>query len=184
MVSDELVALAEAGALDPAGHLAGIAIGSPALYAWLARAESLAFVPTPQTHGALALGRRERFVAINSALEVDLLGQANLEWRDGRLVSGVGGAPDFIAGARLSPGGLSVVALPATAKGRSRIVPRIEAPSVSIPRNMIDVVVTEHGAAHIRDLPMEARAQALIGVAAPEHRAALQAGWERLRDGF
>lgn len=64
----------------------------------------LNFVPTPETHGAAALSRVARLAAINSALEVDLFGQANLEWRNGELVSGVGGAPDFFAGARLSPG--------------------------------------------------------------------------------
>jgi len=182
MISDEVMALAEAGALAPQGHKTGIAIGSPALYAWLETAASVSFVPTPQTHDAAALAQCDRLVAINSALEVDLFGQANLEWLGGRLVSGVGGAPDFIAGARLSRCGSSIIVLPAQARGRSRIVARLTSPTVSIPRNMIDAVVTEHGVAGIGDLPLEPRAQALIGIAAPEHRAELQSAWECLRD--
>jgi acyl-CoA hydrolase len=184
MISDEVMALAAAGALSEAEAPVGVAIGSADLYRWLADEPRFRFVPTPMTHGAAALAATSRLVAINSALEVDLFGQANLEWRGGALMSGVGGAPDFIRGARLSPGGLSIVALPATVKGRSRIVSRLSSPSVSIPRSEIDVVVTEHGAAHIRDLSLDERADAILAVAAPEHRPELEAQWRDLRRGF
>ena len=184
MIGDEIVPLADAGALAPAGHCTGIAIGSEALYDWLPQAVGFDFVPTPQTHGPLALAQRDRLIAINSALEVDLLGQANLEWRHGKLVSGAGGAPNFLTGAHLSPGGLAIIALPSTARDISRIIPRITAPTVSLGKNLIDVVVTEHGVAHIGDLPMEQRAQALIGISAPEKRADLQQQWEKLRNSF
>jgi len=43
------------------------------------------------------------------------------------------------------------------------------------------VVVTEHGAAQLRELSMDARAQALIDIAAPEHRAALAGAWDAIR---
>lgn len=184
MISDEAMLLAGAGALANEGHVAGIAIGSADFYRWLGHAEGIALRDTFTTHGAAALAGVRGLAAINSALEVDLFGQANLEWREGRLVSGVGGAPDFIAGARLSRGGRSIIALPSTAKGKSRIVPRLDAPTVSIPRSAIDTVVTEHGTAHIRDLSVELRAQELIGIAAPEHRAVLQQDWETIRDRF
>jgi acyl-CoA hydrolase len=142
------------------------------------------FVPTTQTHDAAALLQVQGLRAINSALEVDLFGQANLEWRSGELSSGVGGAPDFLRGARLSPGGLSIVALPASAKGRSRISARLQAPSVSIPRSEIDVVVTEHGAVHIRDLSLDERAEAILSIAAPEHRAGIAEEWRVMRRTF
>jgi acyl-CoA hydrolase len=184
MISDEVMDLAAAGALAEATALTGVAIGSAELYRWLEGEPRFRFAPTPMTHGAAALLATERLVAINSALEVDLFGQANLEWRGGTLMSGVGGAPDFIRGARLSPGGLSIIALPATAKGRSRIVAQLSAPSVSIPRSEIDVVVTEHGAARIRDLSLDERAEAIVAIAAPEHRAALEAEWRASRRSF
>jgi acyl-CoA hydrolase len=184
MISDEVMDLAAAGALSDAESAVGVAIGSAELYRWLEGEPRFRFVSTPMTHGAAALLATPRLMAINSALEVDLFGQANLEWRGGGLTSGVGGAPDFIRGARLSPGGLSIIALPATAKGRSRIVSRLTSPSVSIPRSEIDVVVTEHGAARIRDLSLDERAEAILAVAAPEHRAELEAEWRELRRGF
>jgi acyl-CoA hydrolase len=184
MIGDEVMGLAAAGALADAPALTGVAIGSAALYCWLKDEARFRFVPTPMTHGAAALLATERLTAINSALEVDLFGQANLEWRGDTLMSGVGGAPDFIRGARLSPGGLSIIALPATVKGRSRIVTRLSAPSVSIPRSEIDVVVTEHGAARIRDLALDERAEAIMAIAAPEHRAALEDEWRALRRSF
>jgi acyl-CoA hydrolase len=184
LASDELLALSAAGALAPEGHRVGVAIGSPVLYDWLCGQPQVRFAPTTQTHDAAALMQVQGLRAINSALEVDLFGQANLEWRSGELASGVGGAPDFLRGARLSPGGLSIVALPATAKGRSRICARLQAPSVSVPRSEIDVVVTEHGAAHIRDLSLDERAEAILSIAAPEHRARIAEQWRTLRRTF
>jgi acyl-CoA hydrolase len=121
--------------------------------------------------------------ALNSALEVDLFGQANLEWRSGRLASGLGGAPDFAAAARRSEGGRAVLALPSTAKGRtlSRIVARLDAPTVSIPRDDTDLVITEHGVADLRGTGLDERAEALIAVADPGHRAHLAEAWDTLR---
>jgi 4-hydroxybutyrate CoA-transferase len=108
------------------------------------------------------------FVSVGSALEVDLEGNLNLEWRSGRRVSSVGGAPDYMRGARASRSGMSIIALPATVGGASRIVPRIAAPSVS--GELTDVVVTQHGVARLRGLSPEARAKALAKIASPEHR--------------
>ena len=139
--------------MAPDGHVAGVAFGDAALYAALDRSSRVRFADVHATHGP-GLDGVEGLVAINSALEVDLLGQANLEWLNGRLVSGVGGAPDFTRAAQLSPGGRSILALPATARGGglSRIVPRLTSPGVSIPRNAIDTVVTEYGAADLKAL--------------------------------
>ena len=134
-----------------------------------------------RTHGAAELAGTPRLMAINSALEVDLFGQANLEWRSGRQVSGVGGAPDFARGAMASAGGRSIIALPATAGGASRIVARLTAPTVSLARHETDVIVTEHGVAELRGKTVGERAEALIAIAAPEHRGALQDAWREIR---
>jgi acyl-CoA hydrolase len=113
----------------------------------------------------------ERFVSINSAIEIDLSGQVNGEAIDGVQVSGVGGSLDFVEGARYSPGGMSVIALRSTARGRSRIVPRLrEGTPVTVPRFAADIVVTEHGIARLEGLDLEARAAALAAIAAPEAR--------------
>ncbi|HKK37630.1 MAG TPA: acetyl-CoA hydrolase/transferase C-terminal domain-containing protein, partial [Paracoccaceae bacterium] len=95
-----------------------------------------------------------------------------------------GGSADFQRGARASDGGEAILALPATAGGGkvSRIKPRLEPVSIaSIPRADADVVVTEHGVAELRWKGLDARAEALIAVAAPEHRDALADAWAEMR---
>ncbi len=182
MVTEGYRILSEAGALAPnTEHKAGIAYGAPDLYTWLAETDLCAFAPVTRTHGARALAQTPRFTAINSALEVDLFGQANLEWRSGRQVSSVGGAPDFARGAMASAGGTSIIALPSTAGGVSRITPRLTAPVVSLARHETDVIVTEHGVARLRGKTLEERAEALIAIAAPEHRGAIRDAWRDLR---
>jgi acyl-CoA hydrolase len=183
MVTDGVMLLDASGALAADGHRAGIAYGAAGFYTWLEESRRIELATTAETHDVTALARRPRFTAINSALEVDLFGQVNLEWQGTRLASGVGGAPDFARAAALSEGGRSLVLLPSTAKGGSlsRIVARIDAPTVSIPRSEADVVITEHGAAELRGRSLDERAAALIAVAAPEWRDGLEAAWRELR---
>src|SRR5690606_30669689 len=127
------------------------------------------FAPVSETHDIGVLAAIPRLVAVNSALEVDLFGQANAEFMGGRQVSGVGGLTDFLRGAALSEGGVPIVALNATARGGavSRIVPKLEAHCVSVPRADMGVVVTEHGVADLRGLSLDERARALVAVADP-----------------
>jgi len=172
--------LAEAGALDPiAEHRACVAVGSPEFYDWLSGRGEFRIDGCELTHDMATLCAIPRFVAINSAIEVDLFGQCALEHVAGQSVSGAGGAPDFARAARLCRDGLSVVALPATAgrEQRSRIVSRLAAPAIAtLARTEIDIIVTEHGAADLRFLTVEERADALIAIAAPQHRTTLTDG--------
>ena len=111
----------------------------------------------------------------------------NLEWRGDKVVSGVGGAPDFIRAGARSPGGMSIIALPATAGkdgGISRVVPRLNSATTSISRNDIDTVVTEFGAAHLGDCSIDERAEALIAIADPRHQADLADSWAKMRARF
>jgi acyl-CoA hydrolase len=98
-------------------------------------------------------------------------------------VSGVGGAPDFASAALASPGGRSITMLPATArKGTiSRIVTQLDTPTVSLPRNLADVVISEHGVAMLRDASLDERAEALIAIADPAFRDQLGIEWRALR---
>jgi 4-hydroxybutyrate CoA-transferase len=119
----------------------------------------------------------DRFVAINSALEIDLTGQVTAESIAGRQVAGIGGQFDFALGASRSRGGASVIALPSTGRdGRvSRIVERLGVGAgVTTPRFLADWVVTEFGAARLRGLGARARAAALIAVAHPHFREELE----------
>ena len=177
LIGDEVLDLADAGAIDDDRDVVtGIAVGGERLYATLP-ARDFQFRPVSYTHAPAVLATLPRFVAINSALSVDLFGQAYAEAGPSGWLSGTGGATDFARGARAA-GGLRIVALPATARGTSRIGAGIG--PVTLGRTDTDIVVTEHGAADLRGLTHAARAAALIAIAAPDQREPLARQW---RDG-
>ena len=183
MVTEGFRRLYEAGALAPRDEpVTGLAYGSANFVSWAC--ERFTFADAMTTHGPASLGRVDQFFAINSALEIDLFGQANIEWRAGQLVSGLGGAPDFARAARRSRGGRAILALPAVAGRASRIVARLSSPTVSLPAADADLVITEHGIADVRGLSLDERAEALIEVAAPEHRGDLADAWAEIRRGL
>lgn len=189
IVGDGVMALARAGALAdrPGAVTTGVAYGSPELYRFAAEDGRVRFAPVGYTHDTATLRAIPRLVAINSVIEIDLLGQANAESVDGRQISSAGGITDFLRGARLSDGGLPIVALQATAKrgSVSRIVPQLPAGApVSVPRGDIGLVVTEYGIADLRDKSVDGRAEALIGIAAPDFRAGLTEAWAERRRGM
>jgi 4-hydroxybutyrate CoA-transferase len=191
LVADEVADLHAAGVMTGArkSHDRGVMVGTAAIgtakvYDWAGRCPELEFAPVGYTHDVRVIARIDNFVAINSVLSVDLSGQANAEMLDGRQVSGTGGLLDFVRGARLSRGGRSILALPATAAGgkASRIVPRLgDSDIISCPRADADIVVTEHGSAHLRDKSIDERAEALIAIADPAFREELARDWKALR---
>ena len=129
-------------------------------------------------HDPALVARLDRFVSINSALEIDLTGQVTAESLGPRQVAGIGGQFDFVLAASRSVGGASVIALPSTG-GRdgsiSRIVPRLaHGAAVTTPRFLAAWVVTEYGAARLKGLGETARATALIAVAHPRFRGDLE----------
>jgi acyl-CoA hydrolase len=134
--------------------------------------ESSAFVHDPDV-----VARLDRFVSINSALEIDLSGQVTAESLGARQVAGIGGQFDFVLGASRSAGGTSIIALPSTGRDGavSRIVARLShGAAVTTPRYLADWVVTEHGAARLRGLSDTARATALVAVAHPRFQGELE----------
>ena len=179
-VGDGIALLAEAGALtnarkgrDAGVGIAGILLGSERLRRWAHRNTQLALRGTDYTHHPEVLASLNQLTAINSAIEVDLTGQVNAEVAGGIYVGAVGGAVDFLRGAARSKGGLPIVALPATAKGATRIVAQLSGP-VSTPRSDAGLIVTEHGVADLRGQTLARRVQRMLDVAAPEHRADLE----------
>ncbi|OLB96165.1 MAG: hypothetical protein AUH30_13370 [Candidatus Rokubacteria bacterium 13_1_40CM_68_15] len=140
----------------------------------LVNMESSAFVHDPSV-----IAQIDRFVAVNSALEIDLTGQVTAESLGPRQVAGIGGQFDFVLGASRSRGGASVIAMPSTGRDGavSRIVPRLSAgAAVTTPRFLADRVVTEFGVAELRGKADSARAGALIAVAHPRFREELERG--------
>ncbi len=125
-----------------------------------------------------------KVTAINSAIEVDLTGQVCSDSIGTYQYSGIGGQMDFIRGAALSEGGKPIIAIPSvTSKGISRIVPFLkQGAGVVTTRGHIHWVVTEYGAVNLFGMNMEQRASALITLAHPDHREALEkSSFERFK---
>jgi acyl-CoA hydrolase len=151
----------------------GVLLGTRKLFEFAHRNPKIRLRSSDYTHNPRVLAGIERFVAINSAVEIDLSGQVNAEVAGGSYVGAVGGALDFVRAANQSPGGVSIVALPSSVGGRvSRIVARLSGP-VATPRSEAGVVVTEHGAADLRGLTLRERVPRMIAIAAPAFRDAL-----------
>jgi acyl-CoA hydrolase len=136
----------------------GALIGTQRLFDWARDNPVLRLHSSDYTHGAAVLAKLERFVAINSAVEVDLTGQVNGEVARGSYVGAVGGALDFIRAANQSPGGVALVVIPA-----SRIVERLSGPA-STPRSEAGVIVTEKGAADLRGCTLRERERRLSAI--------------------
>ena len=161
----------------------GCALGDREFYDRCSDDDSFYFRPASETHDVGRVSSIKNFCAINSAVEVDLLGQVNSDVVNGKLVAGVGGLPPFISGALASAGGRSVIALPSTTSSgkHSRIVTRLCRPgAVAVNRSSADYVVTEHGVASLRGASIQARAEALIGIASPQWREQLASEWHEL----
>lgn len=123
--------------------------------------------------------QQDNLVAINNALQIDLTGQVAAETIGSMIWSGVGGQTAFSIAANYSRGGRSVTVLPSSSvvdgERVSRIVPTLPGgAAVTIPRTLVDYVVTEHGIAHLRGKSLRERAQELISVAHPDFHAELR----------
>lgn len=183
LIIEEFAPLLETGVFSGGSITTGTVIGSPDLYARVAEDPRIVFKGVDFTHDLKVIGAIPDFRSVNSALSVDLFGQATQEMLGGRQISGQGGAGDFARGARMSEGGMGILALPATARRgtESRITLRLHPDMVSLPRADASVVVTEYGVADLRWLDIDARAAALIEVAAPQFRDGLANEWDALR---
>ena len=182
LIGDWAVDLLEAGALAAAPIVTGLALGSEWLYGAIS-SPRFSFRPVAYTHSIVEISKLQRFVTLNSALEVDLLGQGYSEAGADGLSSGPGGSLDFARGAKLA-GGLRVIVLPSSAARGA--VSRVVAAGagrgpVTLSRFDIDVVITEHGAADLRGLGHDARAARLVAIADPAHRAGLSEAWRDYR---
>lgn len=152
-VGDGIVALMERGAMLQADG--GTLMGTRRLFDFARDNPRLRLRSSEYTHNPKVLMGLERFVAINSAIEVDHTGQVNAEVAKGSYLGAVGGALDFIRAANRSPGGASLMLLPS-----ARIVETLQGP-VSTPRSEAGVIVTERGAADLRGCTLRER-QALL----------------------
>ncbi|HAJ27107.1 MAG TPA: acetyl-CoA hydrolase [Syntrophus sp. (in: bacteria)] len=180
LFSDGIVELMKKGVIDNTKKtinrgksVATFCMGHKDTYEFIHDNPDIEFRTIDYTNNPLVIAQHENLVAINSALEIDLTGQATAESIGKILYSGIGGQADFMRGAFLSRNGRAILALPATAVGESisRITPTLkEGAGTTLIRGDVHYVVTEYGIAYIHGKSIRERAMDLIAIAHPKFR--------------
>lgn len=180
LLTDGIIALMKKGIItntkksfDKNVTVASFCMGSAGTYRHLHGNGSFRFMPVDYTNSVRRIMSHANMTAINSALQIDLTGQASSESIGSQFYSGIGGQADFMRGASLARGGRSIIAMRSTSNdGRhSRVVPRLDAGTgVTLNRGDVHFVVTEYGIAHLHGKNIRERALSLIGIAHPDFR--------------
>ena len=182
-MTDGVFRLMQAGVIDnsmkkyePGRSVASLALGSRQMYEFIDHNKDCIFYDVGVTNDPSLIRMNPNAVAINSAIEIDLTGQICADSIGDMIFSSVGGQHDFMYGASLSEGGKTFIAMPSrTAKGRGKIVAHL-APGAGVvtTRFQTQYVVTEYGCVYLRNKNLAERAKALISIAHPDDREALE----------
>ena len=180
LFTDGIVKLMQKGVIDNTRKtintgkaVATFCMGHKETYDFIHDNPDVEFRTIDYTNNPLVIAKHDNMVAINSALELDLSGQATSESIGKVFYSGIGGQADFMRGAMLSRNGKAILALPSTAVGESisRITPALkEWAGTTLIRGDIHYVVTEYGIAYIHGKSIRERAMDLIAIAHPKFR--------------
>ena len=189
MFADGVLPLVEKGVIngeakktDPGKMVSTFLMGSKAVYDFIDDNPGVLMMDVGYTNDPYIISQNDRFVAINSALQVDLTGQVCADSLGTKFWSGVGGQIDFVYGASLSKGGKAIIAMPSiTNKGVSKICPTLlDGAGVVTTRNHIHWFVTEFGAVDLYGKTLQERARLLISIAHPSAQEELdRAAFER-----
>lgn len=166
MFSDSILALELAGALDPDVPIhASFLFGTPELLAWVDGNPRVRMIRTETANDPALIARNPAMTSVNTALQVDLFGQANASRIDARIHSGFGGQTDFIVGALHSDGGQALMALRSwhPKADCSTIVPLVDEPVTSFQPT---AVITEQGVAEVAGHDERSQARHLVEHAA------------------
>ncbi|MCX7991766.1 MAG: GNAT family N-acetyltransferase [Proteobacteria bacterium] len=180
LLTDGIVELMKSGVIDNSKKtlnrgktVASFCMGTKDTYDFLHDNPAFEFRPISYTNNPLNIARNANMTAINSALEIDLTGQATAESLGKLFYSGVGGQADFMRGANFSQGGKTILVMKSTTKNDevSKIVPFLtEGAGVTLTRGDIHYVVTEYGIAYLHGKNIRERAMDLISIAHPKFR--------------
>jgi acyl-CoA hydrolase/GNAT superfamily N-acetyltransferase len=180
LFTDGIIDLMKSGVIDNSlkelnrdKTVAAFCMGKRETYEFIHDNPSIEFRPVSYTNNPLTIARNRNVTAINSALEIDLTGQATAESIGKYFFSGIGGQADFMRGAILSEGGKTILTIQSTAENDtiSRIVPFLrEGAGVTLTRGDLHYVVTEYGIAYLHGKNMRERAMDLIAIAHPKFR--------------
>jgi len=166
MFSDSIFALEKVGSLDRNVPIsASFLFGSPELLEWVDENDRVEMVRTEVTNSPSRIARNPQMVSVNTALQVDLFGQANASRINARIHSGFGGQTDFFVGAMHSEGGQAFIAMRSwhPKADCSTIVPLVDEPVTSF---QMTAVVTEQGVAELYGRDQREQARQLIDNAA------------------
>jgi acyl-CoA hydrolase/RimJ/RimL family protein N-acetyltransferase len=153
--------------------VAAFCMGKKGTYEYIRDNPVIEFRTIDYTNNPLVIAQHQNMTAINTALEIDLTGQATAESIGKLFYSGIGGQADFMRGAVLSPRGKTILAMPSTAENGtiSRIVPFLkEGAGVTLHRGDVHYVVTEYGIAYLQGKNIRERAMELISITHPKFR--------------
>jgi len=157
--------------IDHDKTVAAFCMGNKETYSFIDDNPAIEFRTIDYTNNPAVIAGIGNITAINSALEIDLTGQATAESIGKKFYSGIGGQADFMRGAVLTPNGKSILVLQSTALNGtvSRIVPFLgEGSGVTLTRGDVHYVVTEFGIAYLHGKNIRERAMALIAIASPK----------------
>jgi len=184
MFTDGMVDLYNAGVITNRrktqwrGKMVGaFALGTQKLYDFVDNNLGVEFQQGRVTNDPYVIGRNYRMVSVNTALQVDIIGQVCSQSIGAKHFSGTGGQLDTHRGAQLSEGGRGIIALRSTARNNelSTIVPVLtEGAEVTVTSHDVDTVVTEYGVADLKGLCLRDRAEALIRIAHPAFQAQIK----------
>lgn len=152
------------------------AMGTKRLYDFLNNNPACASYPVDYINDAKIISQNDNVVAINNALEIDLTGQVCSESSGHKQISGTGGQLDYIYGAFLSKGGKGIIAMKSTFNDKdgqlkSTIKPVLSKGAiVTLPRSIVQYVVSEHGIVQLKGKNTKERAEALISISHPDFR--------------
>jgi acyl-CoA hydrolase/GNAT superfamily N-acetyltransferase len=190
LISDGIVELMKMGVIDNSMKstdkgktVASFCMGKKETYEYIDDNPTIEFKTIDYTNDSLIIAQHESFVAINSALEIDLTGQSTAESLGKTFYSGMGGQANFMRGAVLTKKGRAILALPSTANNGtvSRIVPFLtEGAGVTLTRGDVHYVVTEYGIAYLHGKNIRERAMEMIAIAHPKFRSELIQAAKRL----
>lgn len=191
MFSDGVIDLVERGVITgehkrvlPYKVVSSFVMGSQRVYDFINDNPAVTMKEASYTNDTSIIRRNPKVTAINSCIEVDLTGQVCADTIGTFQYSGVGGQMDFVRGASLSEGGKPIIAMPSvTSRGDSKIVSFLkEGAGVTTTRAHVHYIVTEFGIANLYGQNLRQRAKALINIAHPDHREALeQQAFERFK---
>ena len=183
LLGDGLVELMKSGVIDNSQKsinrgktIATFSMGSASTYEYLHDNPFIEFKTVDYTNDPRVISQHDDMTAINSALEIDLTGQATAESLGKVFYSGIGGQADFMRGAILAKKGKTILTIPSTAENGevSRIAPFLKAGAgVTLNRGDVHYVVTEYGIAYLHGKNIRERAMELISIAHPKFRAEL-----------